>query len=389
MTTDVPRSAGSSPRVRRSDRHGGRPRQGRRSFLARVDRAAVQATEWFESVRGAVPWAGVAVTAGLIAIVVARGRLRSLVAAVEPVSDWLAVVASVCFQGIPFLVGGVLLSAALSVWVLPGLPRRLVGGAPSGPTRGHRGGVGRHGPRGLGRFEVPVFAVAGVVLPQTSARAAATAAEWVRAGVAPGAAHAYRLCASSANPVALLSTAVFFPGRPGILLARVAIGLVLAVSVGWAWPWLSGDADRARLPDAPTDLEDPAEVGRFIDRARDDLLRAGGQLALAAALAGAFSQLAPSPWLDAVAASAVAVVLLAAVLAVLGGADAMANAVVAVSLTRFPLSAQVAYLVAGPASDLSTAVRLRGWLGARGAARVSVAAAVLGLVGAVVAGRLL
>ena len=66
----------------------------------------------------------------------------------------------------------------------------------------------------------------------------------------------------------------------------------------------------------------------------------------------------PASWLEAVGGSTLAAVAVAGVLAVLGGADAMANAVVAVSITRFPLVAQLAYLVVGPAADLSTACLL-------------------------------
>lgn len=139
----------------------------------------------------------------------------------------------------------------------------------------------------------------------------------------------------------------------------------------------------------PAGAEDSAEVGRFIDRARDDLLRGGGHLALAAALAAAFSQLVPASWLEAVGGSTLAAVAVAGVLAVLGGADAMSNAVVAVSLTRFPLVAQLAYLVVGPAADLSTAVRLTAWLGRRGAAQVTVVAGALAVLGAVAAGVVL
>jgi len=389
VTAEPPERSGSSAvPARRSDRHrGATPGPQRRSLIARVDGAAVRTREWFESVRGAIPWAGLAVAAGLIVLVLARGWLHTAVASVEPLSAWLAVVASVCLQGLPFLVAGVLLSAALSVWLLPRMARRL--SWPVAPDADDSGVVpaSRRG----GPLAVPVSALAGLVLPQTSARAADTAAEWCRAGVTPGAAHAYRLSAASANPVALVSTAVFFPGQPGVLAARVGIGLVLALLVGWAWPVLSG-ASAARaggLRAVPAGAEDSAEVGRFIDRARDDLLRGGGHLALAAALAAAFSQLVPASWLEAAGGSTLAAVAVAGVLAVLGGADAMANAVVAVSLTRFPLVAQLAYLVVGPAADLSTAVRLTAWLGRRGAAQVTVVAGALAVLGAVAAGVVL
>ena len=256
MTAEPPERNGSSAvPARRSDRHrGATPGPQRRSLLARVDGAAVRTREWFESVRGAVPWAGLAVAAGLIALVLARGWLHTAVASVEPLSAWLAVVASVCLQGLPFLVAGVLLSAALSVWLLPRMARRL--SWPVAPDADDSGVVpaSRRG----GPLAVPVSALAGLVLPQTSARAADTAAEWCRAGVTPGAAHAYRLSAASANPVALVSTAVFFPGQPGVLAARVGIGLVLALLVGWAWPVLSG-ASAARaggLRAVPAGAED-------------------------------------------------------------------------------------------------------------------------------------
>ena len=139
----------------RPHRGANRPRQ---SLLTRGRRRGCPAREWFESVRGAVPWAGLAcAAAGLYRSGPGGGWLHTAVASVEPLSAWLAVVASVCLQGC-FLVAGVLLGRPVGV-ALPRMAHRLSALRPVTPTTPDEVPASR---RGGGPLPVAVSALAGL-----------------------------------------------------------------------------------------------------------------------------------------------------------------------------------------------------------------------------------
>src|SRR6266545_3623018 len=78
-------------------------------------------------------------------------------------------------------------------------------------------------PRVLARrpaLAVPVAAAAGAALPGCECGSVPIAGRLVARGALPGAALAFLLSAPAINPVVLTATAVAFPGRPEVVVAR-------------------------------------------------------------------------------------------------------------------------------------------------------------------------
>ncbi len=57
----------------------------------------------------------------------------------------------------------------------------------------------------------------------------------MRRGIPQSAALAFLLAAPAINPVVMVATAVAFPNRPEMVLARFIAALAVAVIVGWLW----------------------------------------------------------------------------------------------------------------------------------------------------------
>src|SRR2546429_3592237 len=143
---------------------------------------------------------------------------------------WLTIFVSIVIQATPFVVLGTVVSAAIAALVPPSffaraLPRRPV-------------------------LAVPVAGVAGVVLPGCECGSVPIAGALVRRGVTPAAALAFLLSAPAINPVVLVATFVAFPGRPQMVVARLAASLTASVAMGWLWLRL-GRAQWLRTPDRP------------------------------------------------------------------------------------------------------------------------------------------
>ena len=134
----------------------------------------------------------------------------------EPaVQAWSTVFVAVCLQALPFLVVGVLLSAAISTFVPASFFARALPARPAAA--------------------VPVAGLAGAVLPGCECASVPVAGSLIRRGVAPAAALAFLLSAPAINPVVLVATAVAFPGQPAMVLARFLASALVALVVGWLW----------------------------------------------------------------------------------------------------------------------------------------------------------
>ncbi|MDH6117017.1 uncharacterized membrane protein YraQ (UPF0718 family) [Kitasatospora sp. GAS204A] len=255
---------------------------------------------------------------------------------------WTTVFVAICVQAIPFLVLGTLLSAAITALVPASfleraLPKRAV-------------------------LAVPAAGLAGAVLPGCECASVPVADGLIARGVAPAAALAFLLSAPAINPVVLTATAVAFPGRPQMVLARFAASLVTAVVVGWLWArfgrpeWLRPSVRRAQ----------PAGAGRwaaFRAAFAHEFLHAAGFLVIGGITAATLNVLVPRQLLGGLAhlpgVSVLVLALLAVVLAVCSEADAF----VAASLSAFPLPARLAFMVVGPMVDVKLVAMQAGTFG--------------------------
>ncbi|RSS82196.1 hypothetical protein EF918_07875 [Streptomyces sp. WAC06614] len=245
---------------------------------------------------------------------------------------WRTLLLAVVVQGVPFLLLGTVVSAAIGAFV----PARVFAKVlPRNPV-----------------LAVPVAGAAGVVLPGCECASVPVAGSLMRRGVPPAAALTFLLAAPAVNPVVLVSTAIAFPGRPEMVAARLAASLVTSVVMGWLWVrW--GREEWLRLPTGHA--EHASGVGRleaFRRGLQHDFLQAGGFLVVGAMAAATFNVLVPPSVLDAFSGSPWLGVLVAAALAVLLSVCSEADAFVASSFTGFSPTARLAFMVVGPMVDM-------------------------------------
>jgi uncharacterized membrane protein YraQ (UPF0718 family) len=278
----------------------------------------------------------------LVLLVLFRDVVAGLISG-PLLQTWTTVFVSVLVQAVPFLVFGVALSAVIAVFV----PRSFWARAlPRHPA-----------------LAVPAAGLAGVVLPGCECGAVPIAGSLIRRGVTPAAALAFLLAAPAINPIVLASTAVAFPGRPEMVVARGAASLVVAVAMGWLWLRL-GRTDWIRLPHRPG-LDDVSKARAFWAACRHDIMHAGGFLVLGAAAAATINVVVPDAWLQRLADQPVLSVLALAVLAVLLSICSEADAFVAASLSQFSLTSRLVFLVVGPMVDLKLIAMQTGVFGRR------------------------
>jgi uncharacterized membrane protein YraQ (UPF0718 family) len=250
-------------------------------------------------------------------------------------------------QALPFLVLGVLLSAAIAAFVPQSFWARAL---PSNRA-----------------LAVPVAGAAGAVLPGCECASVPVAGALMTRGVTPAAALAFLLSAPAINPIVLISTFVAFPGEPEMVLARLVASFATAVIVGWLWLRF-GRPEWLRIP-RRTHLEGATPWHTFRLTATHDFLHAGGFLVVGALAAAAMNVLIPTAWLDALADNPLLAILGMALLAVVLSICSEADAFVAASFTSFSLTARLTFLVVGPMVDLKLMSMQSGFFGRAFAAR--------------------
>ncbi|MFD7407426.1 permease [Streptomyces sp. NPDC059866] len=304
--------------------------------------------------------------AALIAIATVASVLGPLLALdlyTPPVAAWWTVFTAVAVQGVPFLLLGTVVSAAIGAFVPERVFSRLL-------------------PRNQA-LAVPVAGAAGVVLPGCECASVPVAGSLMRRGVAPAAALAFLLSAPAINPVVLVATSIAFPGQPEMVLARLVASLTAAVVMGWLWARF-GKERWLRLPGkgrAPV----PGLRG-FASGLQHDFLHAGGFLVLGAAAAATFDIAVPRAVLDVFTGSAWLSVLLLAVLAVVLCVCSEADAFVAASLSGFSPTARLAFMVVGPMVDLKLIALQTGTFGRAFAVRFASATWVVAVASSVLVG---
>ncbi|MEN3582604.1 permease [Streptomyces sp. ZYX-F-203] len=302
----------------------------------------------------------------LVSAVLAQDVLRAALSA-PAMQTWTTIFVAVVVQALPFLVLGVLLSAAITAFVPAAFFARLL-------------------PRSA-PLAVPVAGAAGAVLPGCECASVPVSGALVRRGVAPAAALAFLLSAPAINPIVLTATAVAFPGEPAMVWARLLAGLLVACAMGWLWQRL-GRAEwlRPRVPDIHPDR---GRAATFWGSVRHDVVHAGGFLVAGAMAAATLKALVPARWLGAAASDPVLSVLVLAALAVVLSICSEADAFVAASLTQFSLTARLTFLVVGPVVDLKLLAMQIGTFGRAFAWRFAPATLVVAVAVSVLIGTVL
>jgi uncharacterized membrane protein YraQ (UPF0718 family) len=265
----------------------------------------------------------------VLAASVCRPLLESLLDR-PAVANWATVFVAIGVAAMPFLVLGVSVSAAVAALVPAGfLPRML----PRRPV-----------------LAVPVAATAGLALPGCECGSVPIAGRLVAQGAPPPAALAFLLAAPAINPVVLVATAVAFPDRPQVVLARLLASGLAAIVVGLIWSSRGRENLLGRV--RRRHQHDGSPLAVLVSTAQHDLLHAGGFLIVGAAIAATLQTVVPRSALDAVADTGALAVLALAGLAVVMAICSEADAFVAASLTQFSLSARLTFMVVGPMVDV-------------------------------------
>ncbi|MCU1684315.1 MAG: permease [Amycolatopsis sp.] len=304
----------------------------------------------------------------LLIAILAQGWLQN-VFDVPALRTGATVFVAVCVQALPFLVLGVLISGAIAAFVPAHVLEKVL------PRKQN--------------VAVGVAGLAGVALPGCECASVPVARRLIGQGVAPAAALTFLLAAPAVNPVVLVATAVAFPGRPEMVLARFLGSLATAMVMGWIWArWgkLSWITERAlrRMPD----VEPGDRWKTFVETARTDLVEAGGFLVLGALISSALGVLVPQRWFGLLGHQLVLGVLVMAVLAVVLALCSEADAFVAASLTALPMLPKLVFLVVGPAIDVKLFALQAGTFGRAFAVRFAPVTFVVATICGVVTGLL-
>ncbi|GAA1267926.1 permease [Planotetraspora silvatica] len=303
----------------------------------------------------------------LVVVLLLLGRfVLTPVLAAPALQTWATVFVAICVQALPFLVFGVLLSAAITAFVPPSFWTRAL---PRHPY-----------------VAVPIAGAAGAVLPGCECASVPVASGLMARGVTPAAALAFLLSSPAINPVVVVATAVAFPQQPLMVVSRFCASLAVAVLVGWVWLRF-GRSGWLRIPSRPP--ASGSSWAAFRDAMRHDLLHAGGFLVVGGLTAATLNVVVPRTWLASVAGIPVLSVVALGLLAVLLSICSEADAFVAASLTAFSPTAKLAFLVVGPMVDLKLIALQAGTFGRSFAIRFVPLTFLLGIVTSIAVGEVL
>lgn len=280
---------------------------------------------------------GRSAAAVIAALIVAAIGLRALDSAgVAALRNFLIVTSSLLVEALPFIVLGAAVSALIEVFVPASVFARLA-----------------RLPRGL---QQPVAGLGGFAFPVCECGSVPVARRLVSKGMAPAAAITFMLAAPILNPVVLVATAVAYRGRDilwPMVLGRAGLGLVIAVVAGWV---VGAGRGRDILRSDTGELHDHGDVpearwAEYFGHLAADFTMLARYLVIGAAIAGALQTFLPQQVLASVAETPVLGVAALMVLASLLSLCSESDAFVAASFVQFGMSAQLAFLVAGPMID--------------------------------------
>lgn len=271
--------------------------------------------------------------------------------------DFALAFLSILFEGAPFILLGTLISGFVDVYLPPGTMDRL---------------LPRNKP-----MAVVVSGLLGAVFPVCECAVVPVIRRLVKKGLPVSCGLTYMLAAPIVNPITALSTWKAFQGQgPWLTMStRLAMGLMLAVAVGWIVTRLrmrsvlraklvdeieaEGFLETGRRPAKP-DVRvggEPADGARLVAAFRSaqrDFIEVGVYFTIGVAITALFNTgIAPgADWLDSLAASTfaapAALMLLAFVLSLCSTSDAF----IAATLDKFSWGAKLAFLTFGPMMDV-------------------------------------
>lgn len=273
--------------------------------------------------------AAVAIWLYLGVLVVYRASFRDVMFAAPSLQYWSTIFLAIVLQALPFLALGVVLSAAIAVfvpteWVARALPKRTA-------------------------LAVPGAALAGMALPGCECSSVPVARRMISKGVPAAAALTFLLAAPAVNPIVLVSTSVAFPNQPEMVWARLLASMLAAISVGWIWSAAHAERYLRRIE---AHRGDGPRLRAFASVAIDDLAQAGGYLVLGATIVATLQTYLPASWLTSLGGSGLVGVLVMGLLAVGLAVCSEADAFVAAALGQFSPTARLAFMVVGPMVDL-------------------------------------
>lgn len=298
-----------------------------------------------------------ALTIGLVVLLIGQRWLVGLFDS-PALQAGATIFVSIVVQAMPFLVLGVMLSAAIAAFVPPSFWQRAL---PKNEV-----------------LAVPVAGAAGVVLPGCECASVPVAGSLMSRGVAPAAALAFLLSAPAINPIVLVSTWVAFPNNPEMVLARFVASLATAVVMGWLWLRF-GKTDWIRIP-RRDHLVGRSNWDTFRLTASHDFLHAGGFLVVGGVTAAVLNVAVPPDIINGLAGKSLLSVLVLAGLAVVLCICSEADAFVAASLSQFSLTARLAFLVVGPMVDIKLVALQAGIFGRTFASRFAPATFVVAVI---------
>lgn len=245
-------------------------------------------------------------------------------------------------EGVPFLLAGALLSGLLEEFLPPSLMTRLL---PTNP-----------------RLAIVASAFVGMLIPVCECGIVPVVRRLLRKGLPVSCGITYMLAAPIVNPLVILSTLAAFRGQGAVEMAslRFLLGVVVAVTVGW----ISNRFTASSILRSGTlesldghhhhhggDLEVAGRWGNVASTATKDFLDVSVFFILGAGAAALFgtavNQEIILPLASNLPLSIASLMGLASVLSVCSTTDAF----IAATLTAFPMTAKLAFLVFGPMLD--------------------------------------
>lgn len=252
--------------------------------------------------------------------------------------DGVTIFLGVIIEAAPFLLLGVLVSQALALLlsgdrVVRWLPRHRVG-------------------------SLAAMAGLGALFPVCECGNVPVARRLVTRGVPAAAAMVFLLSAPALNPVVALSTFAAFRERPSVVLYRLGLTFVVAMSVGLLLTWHPRPADLLRRRAPSDDHQHAAPAARFRSFARGTLVEfteMGSVLVVGAGLAALTQTLVPRAALLGVGQGPVVSVAVMMALAVVLSICSTVDAFVALAYAgTFTDGSLMAFLVFGPMIDIKS-----------------------------------